>query len=111
MEDLKRDNVGHLQMSLAFRNQQGLLRRLQRSLLHDAASAIEQADRLGLTIQPLGFGPEIVARGSIDGVPIRIRWRGGLMGARSDARIGKRQQRLPLLISATALQAVVSGEE
>ena len=83
----------------------------QRSLLHDAASAIEQADRLGLTIQPLGFGPEIVARGSIDGVPIRIRWRGGLMGARSDARIGKRQQRMPLLISATALQAVVSGEE
>ena len=83
----------------------------QRSLLHDAAAAVEEADRLGLVVQPLGFGPEIVARGNINGVAVRIRWRGGLMGARSDARVGKRQQRLPLLTSATALQAVVSGEE
>ena len=83
----------------------------QRSLLNEAAAAIRAADALGITLKPLGFGPEVVALGGFNGERVRIRWRGGVMGARTDVQIGRRRRRLPLLVTEDALRAAVSGEE
>ena len=80
-------------------------------MLNDAAPAIHAADALGITVQPLGFGAEIVASGLVNGARVRIRWRGGVLGARSDVRVGGRSDTVPLLVSAAALHAVLTGEE
>ena len=83
----------------------------QRSLFDEASAAMEAAEALGIRIAPLGFGPEVVARGTVNGTRVRVRWRGGVRGARSDVSLGCRQHHVPLLVSAAALHALVTGEE
>ena len=55
----------------------------QRSLLVDAASAMETAVVLGLVFEPLGFGPRVRAAGVWAGEPVVVTWTGGIFGSRT----------------------------
>ena len=81
----------------------------QGSLAEDAAAGIDAAEASGLVLQPAGFGPQLLAEGEVDGERVQVVWRGGVLGARSVVRRGRRSQRLPLIADAAALEAALGG--
>ena len=83
----------------------------QGSLAEDADDAIQAAVDMGFKIMPLGFGPRIVAQGTINSVSVQVTWSGGLFGARSQVRFGDRLVDLPLITTEDALETVFGTEE
>jgi hypothetical protein len=83
----------------------------QKTLVDSAADALLAATALGLTVEPLGFGPVIVATGIHDGRTVRVEWRGGWNGETTRIRIDGRVHRTQLVRTASALERLLSSEE
>jgi hypothetical protein len=85
-----------------------LMHRLwQTSLAEESAGALDAAAALGLVVHPPGFTPRLVATGDLGGQPVRVEWRGGVLGARTRVRVGGYRQTLPLVTDAEGLAAAL----
>jgi hypothetical protein len=83
----------------------------QRSLLVDAASAMETAAALGLVFDPLGFGPRVRAVGVWAGEPVVVTWAGGVLGSRTlFSRAGYRSVHR-LIGTEDEMRGLLGGEE
>ncbi|MCB9781099.1 MAG: hypothetical protein H6742_21210 [Alphaproteobacteria bacterium] len=81
---------------------------LQRAwLVEQAHDAIAAAQDAGLALKPTGFRARLVAVGTIDGRPVRVEWRTGVLGPRSVVR-GNSTRRLPLITSPGELQQALA---
>jgi hypothetical protein len=80
----------------------------QQSLAEDAADGLAAAKARGLTIEPVGFRSRLVAIGAIGSQPVRVEWRGGLLGARSRVVLGDVDARVPLITSAVELDGALA---
>ncbi len=83
----------------------------QQALLSEAAEAIGEAKTMGVEIQPLGFGPSIVAKGHHNGTSVVVAWRGGVRGTRTTFRIGRKTRVLPLITRRDEFHRLMLGEE
>jgi len=83
----------------------------QKTLLVTASDALNGAARLGLSVQPLGLGPIVVARGHVDGQPVRIEWRGGWKGETTHLRKDRKTHQIRLIRSREQLEIALFGEE
>lgn len=89
----------------------GFNRLWQRSLASDAADAIAGAEALGLVISPLGFRAHIEAAGVLEGVSVRIRWKGGVGGEQTLLWLNGSRMSVDFVQSAAQLHAVLGSEE
>lgn len=80
----------------------------QKSLMNDAAESIKDAQAMGLTVHPAGFGASVHAYGTVSGRRIRIRWSGGLLGERTTIWVDRLRTSGPLLTRAGSLQRALS---
>lgn len=88
-----------------------MLGRLQQGwLLEECATALDRAAALGLALRPTGFRARLVALGEVDGRPVRLEWRTGVLGPRCRLRQGDAAQPLPLLRSSAEVDAALLGE-
>ena len=83
----------------------------QKSLIAESEPALRAAEAAGLRIRPLGFGPIVQAQGVVGLQAVRVRWRGGVLGARTSVWVDGRRTALPLLRTAAALNAAIGLEE
>ena len=83
----------------------------QRSLMADAAPAMEAAAAMGLVFQPLGFGPQVRAVGEWAGEPVVATWKGGVFGSRTLLSQAGQHSVHGLIGSAAELRGVLGGEE
>jgi len=83
----------------------------QRTLLDESFSAREQGAAMGLSLQPLGFGPRIQMKGQIAGDAVCIEWSGGLFGQRTVLRRAGQKTPLRELQTAAQMEAALLGEE
>ena len=83
----------------------------QKSLMVDAAESIKDAQAMGLTVHPTGFGASIHASGTVHGRRIRVRWSGGLLGERTTVWADGKRKNGPLLTGAGALRDELGFEE
>jgi hypothetical protein len=83
----------------------------QHSLLREAGPAVAAAERLGLRLQPFGFGPRLKVSGVVDGQTTEIVWTGGFRGAHTVVRVGEHRLRYPLATTASALDELLATEE
>ncbi len=83
----------------------------QRSLMDESVDAMAAAQTLGLTLQPVGYGPRVKMVGDVDGVAVSIWWCGGLLGASTLVQGADGRQRHPLLRTKAELRAALFGEE
>jgi hypothetical protein len=82
-----------------------LMHRLwQHSLSQQAAGAIEGAARMGLAVEPPGWGPRRRARGRWSGLDCCLTWSGGLWGSRTTLDLGDRRRVLPLIRTRGSLE-------
>ena len=78
----------------------GMSRLWQQSLYREASGALAAAADLGFAVQPASTGPRLVARGAIQGQPVRVEWRGGVWGAHSVVVWDGQRTVVPLLTDA-----------
>ncbi len=83
----------------------------QNSLALDAEDAIQAALDMGFEVLPLGYGPQIRALGTIDGQPVRISWRGGVFGTRTQVQVGDQITETSLVVSKSQMHAIMMNEE
>lgn len=78
---------------------------LRRIELHEEAAPVAAA--LGLHLEREGWGPSQGASGEVGGVPVRLRWRHGLVRRRVRAAVGGRGwQEVPTEVEAWVREAV-----
>jgi len=82
----------------------------QKSLMVDAAESMKDAQAMGLTVHPTGFGASVHASGTINGRRIRVRWSGGLLGERTTIWADGKRTTGPLLVGAGSLRKSLRGE-
>ena len=83
----------------------------QKTLLASSEDALVALQAQGFEVQPLGFGPVVVARGTHNGEPVRLEWRGSWKGETSRVRVGGRVLKTPLIRTQAQVAALLSGEE
>ena len=83
----------------------------QRSLMEESTEAMSAAERLGLVLQPLGYGPSVRMCGTISGSAVWVQWTGGLFGSSTVVKHGDAKRRHAIVRSAAELEAVLFGEE
>ena len=83
----------------------------QQSLMDESSEAMSAAHALGLRLQPLGYGPAVRMRGTIDGAEVYIQWGGRMFGSSTTVKSAGIKRRSALLRSASGLQAALFGEE
>lgn len=83
----------------------------QKTLLASAADVLAVLQDRGFEVQPLGFGPRVVATGTHDGQALRIEWRGGWRGETSRIRINGQVRSGTAIRSQADLSALIAGEE
>ena len=83
----------------------------QRSLMSDAAPAMEAAAALGLVFEPLGFGPRVRAVGEWAGEPVVVTWKGGVSGSRTLLSQAGQHSVHRLIGSGAELRGLLGGEE
>jgi len=83
----------------------------QRSLMADAAPAMEAAAALGLVFEPLGFGPRVRAVGTWAGEPVVVMWTGGVFGPRTLLSQAGRRSVHRLIGSEAEMRRLLGGEE
>ena len=81
----------------------------QQSLAEDAAGGLAAARARGWTLKPVGLRARLVVEGAIGSQPVRIEWRGGLMGARSHVVLADVVARVPLITSEEELDRALVG--
>lgn len=72
-----------------------------------AQGGISAAVAAGLVLQPAAFRARRVATGHSPQGPVRVEWRGGLLGLRSVVWVGGRRRALPLITDSHALAAAL----
>jgi hypothetical protein len=80
----------------------------QQSLAEDAAGGLAAARARGLKFKTVGFRAQLVAIGAIGSQPVRIEWRGGLMGAQSRVVVADVVVRVPLITTVDELDGALA---
>ena len=76
----------------------------QAYLAETVADAIDEAQRLGLPLVEPRYGARQAVEGRLDGRPVRVEWRGGLLGEYTVFIEGKQSRAVPLIRDGAALR-------
>jgi len=79
----------------------------QGSILREAADGLRVAKTVGLQMAPLGFSARVNMSGRVDGIDVRMEWRGGPMGAVTLVRIGDQEWKYPLITTDSGIRAAL----